>query len=136
MPHKPKRPCRYPGCPHLTDSKTGYCEIHLKQTRQQYDRDRGTSTQRGYDARWRRYRKAYLAEHPLCLYCLEKEPPVITPATVVDHIEPHRGDYELFWNPENHKASCKECHDTKTAREDGAFGNPPARPRQESGGEI
>jgi len=126
MPRKPQRPCKYPGCPHLTDHKTGYCDTHLRQTRQQYDRERGTSTERGYDARWRRYRKSYLAKHPLCEYCLDKTPPIITPAKVVDHIIPHRGDYDLFWDENNWKSSCKECHDIKTAREDGAFGNPTA----------
>lgn len=26
MPRKPKRPCRYPGCPNLSDGV--YCEVH------------------------------------------------------------------------------------------------------------
>lgn len=29
-----------------------------------------------------------------------KERGIITPATVADHIEPHRGDPDLFWNGE------------------------------------
>jgi len=123
MPVKPSRPCRYPGCPHLTNDKSGYCPEHLKQTRRQYDRDRGSASERGYDASWQRYRKAYLAEHPLCALCAKKDPPVVRAATVVDHIIPHRGDYALFWDPANHQPSCTECHNIKTAKEDGAFGN-------------
>ena len=41
---------------------------------------------------------------------------------IVDHIIPHRGDLEMFWNQLNHQALCKRCHDSKTAREDGGFG--------------
>jgi 5-methylcytosine-specific restriction protein A len=123
MPRKPARPCRYPGCPNLTDDRSGYCWDHLKKTRQQYDNQRGTSTQRGYDARWRKYRAMYLAEHPLCKECLKKN--MVVEATVVDHIIPHRGDYNLFWDPKNHQPLCETSHNIKTATVDGAFGNQP-----------
>ena len=126
MPKKPQRPCRYPGCPHLTGDRSGYCEEHLKQTRREYDRERGSSRQRGYGYRWQKYTKVYLAGHPLCALCAKKKPPVIRAATLVDHIKPHRGDYDLFWDPENHQSACDECHNIKTAREDGGFGNEPA----------
>jgi 5-methylcytosine-specific restriction protein A len=43
---------------------------------------------------------------------------------VVDHIIPHKGDKDLFWDSNNWQPLCKTCHDEKTAREDGAFGNP------------
>jgi 5-methylcytosine-specific restriction protein A len=43
----------------------------------------------------------------------------ITPATVIDHITPHRGDRALFWQSSNWQALCKPCHDRKTATEDG-----------------
>jgi 5-methylcytosine-specific restriction endonuclease McrA len=32
----------------------------------------------------------------------------------------------LFWDTGNWQALAKVCHDRKTAREDGAFGRPPA----------
>jgi 5-methylcytosine-specific restriction protein A len=44
-------------------------------------------------------------------------------ATVVDHIKPHQGDPELFWDSENLQALCAPCHSRKTASEDGGFGN-------------
>lgn len=43
-------------------------------------------------------------------------------ANVVDHIKPHRGDKVLFWDSANWQPLCKECHDRKTATEDGGFG--------------
>jgi 5-methylcytosine-specific restriction protein A len=44
---------------------------------------------------------------------------------VVDHIIPHRGDQALFWDEENWQPLCLVCHNAKTAREDGGFGNQP-----------
>lgn len=35
----------------------------------------------------------------------------ITPATVVDHIQPHRGDAALFWREANWQALCAPHHD-------------------------
>jgi 5-methylcytosine-specific restriction protein A len=113
MPGRPKRPCRHPGCPNLTDN--GYCERH-KRRDHDYDRYRGTAAQRGYDSRWRKYRIVFLRQHPLCVEC-EKEGR-LTPATVVDHIKPHKGDPVLFWDPNNHQPMCEHHHNAKTARED------------------
>jgi 5-methylcytosine-specific restriction protein A len=41
---------------------------------------------------------------------------------VVDHKVPHRGDMKLFWDRNNWQSMAKECHDRKTASEDGGFG--------------
>jgi 5-methylcytosine-specific restriction protein A len=78
------------------------------------------TAERGYGGRWQRYRLLFLRENPLCVECLKTE--TTTEATVVDHIRPHKGDYDLFWSSENHQAMCKRCHDVKTATEDGGFG--------------
>jgi len=63
-----------------------------------------------YDHRWRKARKAYLARHPLCVMC--KENGRTTPATVVDHIVPHKRDPGLFWDRENWQSLCKRHHDS------------------------
>lgn len=118
MPVKPKKPCRQPGCPELVD--TGYCDRHKKQEQKQYDERRGSSTERGYDARWRRYRLMYLRRNPLCVMCEDEGK--LTPATVVDHITPHKGNYELFWDETNHQSLCAHHHNVKTAKEDGRWG--------------
>lgn len=59
--------------------------------------------------RWHHLRKHQLAQHPLCSFCLASE--VVEPATVVDHVEPHRGDPDLFWDPGNLQSLCKAHHD-------------------------
>lgn len=104
MPRKPQRPCRHPGCPRLSDGV--YCDEH----RGLYMRE--NAAQRGYDSRWRAARKHFLERHPLCALCLKEGKTV--PATVVDHVIPHRGDARLFWDKSNWQPLCKDCHDHKT----------------------
>ena len=108
MPKAPKRPCRYPGCPNLCD-KGVYCSQHMQFSS---DRMRGGAESRGYDARWRKARTAFLQRNPLCNECMKRGK--ITPATVVDHIIPHRGDRKLLWDESNWQPLCKCCHDRKT----------------------
>ncbi|WP_085981300.1 MULTISPECIES: HNH endonuclease signature motif containing protein [unclassified Paenibacillus] len=45
----------------------------------------------------------------------------LEPATVVDHITPHKGDMGLFWDQGNWQPLCATCHSIKTAKEDGGF---------------
>jgi 5-methylcytosine-specific restriction enzyme A len=47
-------------------------------------------------AAWQRRRRYQLRCQPLCEMCLREDPPRITAARVVDHVEPHRGDYTKF----------------------------------------
>lgn len=119
MPFAPLTPCAQPGCPELTDGR--YCAKHMKVRRKQDDMRRGSSTSRGYDARWRKARKQFLKIHPTCVEC--ERDGRFTAAIVVDHIIPHKGDMKLFWDRSNWQALCKECHDRKTVLEDGGFGN-------------
>ncbi len=86
---------------------------------------RATAQERGYTARWQRASKAYLNEHPCC-ECEEcKRTGAVVEATVVDHVIPHRGDMELFWDEANWCAMSKPHHDRKTATRDGGFGRTP-----------
>lgn len=66
--------------------------------------------------RWRRIRKQQLQREPLCRHCLERG--IVTPATEVDHIEPHKGDRHKFWHGET-QALCESCHSRKTAQDEG-----------------
>lgn len=77
--------------------------------------ERRSSTQRGYDRRWRRARLAWLRLNPICVICAKSDRYIT--ATVVDHIQPHRGDQVLFWDTANWQSLCKPCHDKKTASE-------------------
>jgi len=115
MPYKSKIPCRHPGCARLIDSKRKYCAEHLP-LHPEYIRSAG---KRGYNSRWQKVRKEYLKRHPLCEECMRNgKYTKYTQATVVDHITPHRGNMELFWDESNWQSLCKPCHDRKTGRED------------------
>lgn len=76
----------------------------------EHDAWRGSSAARGYGYKWQKARASFLASHPLCTMC-EKHG-LVTPATVVDHIRPHRGNYDLFWDQDNWQALCKRHHDS------------------------
>lgn len=122
MPWKPARPCCHPGCTLLTYDR--FCPAHAEEYRKRVDQKRGTAAQRGYGSRWQKARIGFLKTHPLC-ECSECQGGKVRvmAATVVDHIQPHRGDQKLFWVKSNWMAMAKECHDRKTARDDGGFGN-------------
>lgn len=77
-------------------------------------RRKESSSSRGYIYRWEKARRQFLLDHPLCCMC-EAEGR-LRPATVVDHIVPHKGDEELFWNPSNWQALCKYHHDSVKQR--------------------
>ncbi len=75
---------------------------------------RPNSGARGYDHRWRAFRLSYLADNPMCVRCAERG--LVVEATVVDHITPHKGDQEAFWNGP-FAALCAVCHNRKSATE-------------------
>lgn len=112
MAQKPLRPCSKPGCNALTNDR--YCEAHraLRNARQE-------------SAQWQAWykkqiwvndlRPAQLLREPFCRHC--QAVGVRRRATVVDHVVPHRGDWALFVNKQNHQSLCKTCHDRKTALE-------------------
>ncbi len=84
---------------------------------------RSSPTERGYNYRWRCARLDYLQRNPLCVECRKRN--YVVPATVVDHVIPHRGDETLFWDQGNWAAMCAACHSRKTVKRDGGFGNRP-----------
>ena len=65
------------------------------------------------DRRWRAKRAEQLQREPLCRFCRERGH--LTPATIADHIEPHRGDLERFWQGEL-QSLCGTCHSSTKAR--------------------
>jgi 5-methylcytosine-specific restriction endonuclease McrA len=68
-----------------------------------------------YNYRWQQARLRFLRENPLCAMCLKRCPPIIEASSVVDHVIPHRGDPELFWDESNWQALSKRCHDSRKA---------------------
>lgn len=115
MPRKPLKPCKFPGCPELTEGN--YCEAHQRE-KESYRSSR--PYKHLYNSiHWQRLRKQVLNQQPLCVECMKVKR--IAPATVVDHIKPHKGNEKLFFDINNLQPLCKSCHDRKTAKEDGRW---------------
>jgi 5-methylcytosine-specific restriction protein A len=92
------------------------CEKHYVKPKWQDRKNTNPYSAWYSDRRWRVIRKRHLLREPFCKECGNI-------ATVVDHIKPHEGDWGLFIDPTNLQSLCVICHNRKTAREDGAFGN-------------
>ncbi len=88
------------------------CQVERDRARKaRHDQNRPSAAARGYDATWRTKRAEYLKQHSHCRFCG-------VPATVVDHIRPHRGDQFLFWSRSNWQPLCAPCHNSiKQSRE-------------------
>lgn len=76
-----------------------------------HDQHRPSSSKRGYTGTWEKARAAFLVKHPFCRRCG-------LPAQVVDHIKPHRGDRELFWDRDNWQSLCTPCHSGAKQRQE------------------
>lgn len=114
MAQRPLKPCRHPGCPEL--SRDGWCDKHRPAPRK--SRKRASAEYHSWYSKpiWTdRLRPAQLVREPFCRVCAAKG--WRTKATVVDHIVPFRGDWDLFVSASNHQSLCKFHHDQKTARE-------------------
>ena len=86
-----KRLCIYRGCNEIIE-RGNYCDFHKKLLERQKVLLRDTF------------------QHPICVKCG-------APATEVDHIIPHKGDKNLFWNVGNWQSLCHSCHSRKTMNE-------------------
>jgi 5-methylcytosine-specific restriction protein A len=60
---------------------------------------------------WKKLRRTVLRAQPVCTACGAKL------ATDVDHIQPHDGDTDLFYDITNLQPLCHECHSRKTMKE-------------------
>lgn len=117
----PKKPCGSSGCNHLVPLGQVYCTQHtrleLAHRSARSDTGRTDSESRKWYKRtaWsgkagRRLRQ--LRAEPLCRMCPEWSK---QPATIADHVIPHRGNHALFWFGEL-QSLCKHCHDSKKQR--------------------
>lgn len=120
MPRKPLKPCRYPGCPKLTES--AYCSEHGKLMNARYNHNqRNQKAQSFYDSSaWRKLRSRYILEHPFCVECWKRGK--LNKASLVDHIVPiSKGGDPL--DERNLQSLCWSCHSSKSIKEGSRFGS-------------
>jgi 5-methylcytosine-specific restriction enzyme A len=79
--------------------------------------ERANANERGYTYEWQRASKRFLWLHPLCVHCEKAGRYKL--ARCVDHVIPHKGDQQLFWDQANWQSLCLDCHNAKTLREKG-----------------
>lgn len=113
MAQKPMRPCRKPGCQELT--RDGWCAAHKPKA----------ADRKQESAEWHKLyllptwrddlRPAQLLWEPFCRECAQHG--IRTPATEVDHVEPHCGDWAKFTDRANLQSLCHRCHSAKTMKE-------------------
>lgn len=119
MPHKPKHPCSYPGCPNLTNER--FCESHKKKTDSDYNKyERDSFSKTFYNTpRWRETKKRKLTISPFCEECRKNG--TIVKATMVDHITPIKQGGDAF-ALDNLQSLCWSCHSRKSVEEGSRFG--------------
>lgn len=115
MPVRPPRTC---GCGYrIAHGEKCPCERARVKQREQA---RPSARERGYDSKWEREAKAFLAmpANRLCSCGCGK------PTDVVDHHIAHKGDKRLFWSRENWRPMARACNSRKAVRKDCGFGRP------------
>ena len=68
----------------------------------------GFAKKKMYGSRWQKARATFLSHNPDCAMCGR-------PAEVVDHIIPHKGNQQLFWDTDNWQPLCTVCHNKAKA---------------------
>lgn len=96
--------CAHAGCETLIPITETYCEKHkpvdTNRNRKDYDKNRGSSKERGYSRQWQKIKDSKLREEPLCRICGAV-------ATVVHHIDRNPFNYA----DENLMPLCRNCHE-------------------------
>lgn len=114
--------CKKAGCGRTAEPGKDYCKQHISLQGQQRKvfNQRGKSGQYHsmYESQeWRKRRAQFLKKYPRCFVCG-------APATIADHIIPHRGDLTLFYDDNNLQPMCQSCHSRKTMKENNNFHRP------------
>lgn len=113
-----KRLCKAAGCKNLAEYPNRYCEHHKVLENPEKGSFLGgdySDLAKPYDylyrtTKWKNISKEFLKVNNTCCRCGDR-------ATVVDHIIPHRGNEDLFWDMNNYQPLCSKCHQLKTLEE-------------------
>lgn len=111
MPSRAPTVCSACGAVHPAGERCPTAKRWERERKTRFDAKRPSARARGYGPEWERARAEYLAAYPSCRRCGQ-------PATVVDHIKPHKGDQVLFWDRRNWQALCAHCHNAAKQREE------------------
>jgi 5-methylcytosine-specific restriction protein A len=113
MPDKALIACNIPGCPARTERLR--CPAHSSKRKQQYDLDNPNRQAYYKSLEWRAKRKRILKRDPFCVTGCGKL------SRIVDHrIARENGGTD---DDDNLQGLCTTCHNRKTAKYDGGFGN-------------
>jgi len=115
MANLPWKQCGYPGCGELVQ-KTSRCPEHTTDARRQADKYRGSAASRGYDWKWQKFRKRYLAKHPICecRRCMGEN--IVRPADTIHHIVRLADRPDLKYAVSNLVAMARACHEVEEGR--------------------
>ncbi len=114
MPTAPKRKCGQGDC-YEAATYRGRCATHASQHEATH-RQAEIDTKALFNSpRWKQARKIHLQNEPLCRP--HRAQGQLHPGTVVDHIKPHRGDLDLFWDTTNWQTVCLSYHGIKSRHE-------------------
>lgn len=119
------RLCIEAGCANPTEATR--CKRHQRAKERGYDSRRPSAVERGYGAKWRKTRAAFLRDHPIC----EDAEGCIAAATDVDHIDGLGPNGPNGHDPANLRALCHSHHSQRTARDQpGGWHHPSKTPPQ------
>jgi len=106
--------CSRPGCGRGAVPGRLWCEEHTREAPKRKAKGGGKWHHLYNNRRWRAASRSFLGDNPVCAWegCER-------PAEVTDHITPHAGDQELFWDYDNWQGLCKSHHGLKTRIESG-----------------
>lgn len=81
-------------------------------------KERGTTSERGYDTTWQKLRLEKLSLFPFCEFITDPEAmrQCLKPAVEVDHIEPISARPDLRLVLSNLRSACKACHSAHSAK--------------------
>ena len=103
MPVRAPRVCGHCDLTHISGEECAIVAERNRARKAAFDKKRPSSRQRGYTAEWERESRAFLKANPVCRRCG-------APSTLIDHIQPHKGNQRLFWNKANWQPLCTPCH--------------------------
>ena len=120
-----KHLCNHPGCMNTVNNKGDYCPEHSNSNNRQDDRrvNNYGSSKKTYahdnykhlynSSAWRKLRQlVWQRDSYTCQLCGATDTQL-----VADHVQPHRGNTDLFYEMDNLVTLCKACHDYKTRQE-------------------